>query len=302
MSDIPTYSEFGIDVLDVFYQDYVAAIFFFEDEYHEAVYERVLLRLMPRLRPFQVICLGGKTKLIAKAKEQRPAGAKWIFVLDKDFDDLVGSIFVHSDVYYLHAFSFENYLVDLRALINLAVDMNPRRLTVKLATQRCDAFSVYWTRLCASLERVCRVFAVARRYRVDIRTTKISIDDLLEGADPENPCPTDEWYQSYIERFRGVLQGDAEWLSDVEFLEAELKRAFDKNPRVTFPEVSIVDHLPGKHLLGCVIRAVERWLDVRLSNLDVVELYARLVGHTDLRRLAYLAERISGDHPELIAS
>lgn len=302
MSDIPAYSEAGIDVLDAFYQDYVAAIFFFEDEYHEAVYERVLLRLMPRLRSFQVICLGGKTKLIAKAKEQRPAGAKWVFVLDKDFDDLVGSVFVHSDVHYLHAFSFENYLVDLRALINLAVEMNPRGFTVNLAARRCDAFPAYWTRLCASLERVCRVFAVARRYRVDIQTTKVSIDDLLEGADPEDPRPTDEWYQRYIERFRGALHGDNEWLSNVELLETELNRAFDKDPRVTFPEVPIVDHLPGKQLLGCVIRAVEHWLEVRLSSLDVVELYARLVGHTDLGRLAYLAERISGNHPELIAS
>lgn len=113
MDDIPTYSEAGLDVIDAFYQDYVAAIFFFEDEHHESVYERILLRLIPTLRSFQVICLGGKTKIIAKAKEARPLGAKWLFVLDKDFDDLLGSVFSHKDVYYLRAFSLENYLIDL---------------------------------------------------------------------------------------------------------------------------------------------------------------------------------------------
>ena len=175
MSDIPAYSEAGTDVLDAFYQDYVAAIFFFEDEHHEAVYERILMRLIPKLRSFQVICLGGKSKLIAKAKEVRPVGAKWLFVLDKDFDDLLGSIFVHEDVYYLRAFSLENYLVDLPGIISLAVEMNPRGLTVRAAREQCRAFPAYIARLRASLERIGRLFVVARRYRVDIQTTKLSV-------------------------------------------------------------------------------------------------------------------------------
>ncbi len=266
------------------------------------MYERTLLRLIPKLRSFQVICLGGKTKLIAKAKEQRPPGAKWLFVLDKDFDDLIGAVFVHNDVYYLRAFSFDNYLVDLQALIHLCVEINPRELTVQQARRRCDGFAAFWPRLCASLERVSRLFAVARRHRVGVQTTKMSVEELLADANPADPIPTDEWYQQYYERFREALRGNNEWLADSETLASELKRAFEKDARVEFPEVPIVDQLPGKLLLGCVIRAVELWLQVRLSSLDVVERYARLAGHSDLRRLAYLADRISSDHPELIAA
>lgn len=299
MDDIPAYSEAGIDVLDAFYQDYVAAIFFFEDEHHESVYERILLRLIPKLRPFQVICLGGKSKIIAKAKEARPAGAKWLFVVDKDFDDLLGSVFVHKDVYYLRAHSLENYLVDLPGVINLAVEMNPRVLTVRSARERCVAFPAYMLRLRSTLERINRLFVVARRHRVDISTTKLSVDELLDGAEVDDPVPTDEWYCRYLERFLGALPKSAEWLAQDESLQEELDRAFVKDARVTFPAVPVGDHLCGKHLLGCLLRAVQAWLGVTFQNLDVVELYARLAVHVDLRRLAFLEHAILADHPDL---
>ena len=300
VNDIPAYSEAGVDILDAFYQDYVAAIFFFEDEHHESVYERVLLRLFPRLRPFQVICLGGKTKIIAKAKEVRPAGAKWLFVVDKDFDDLVGSVFLHKDVYYLRAFSLENYLVDLSAIINLAVEMNPRVLTVRLARERSASFPGYMLRLRTSLERINRLFVVARRHRVDISTTKLSVDELLDGSEVDDPVPTEEWYAQYLEKFLGALPKAADWLALDESLQTELDRAFVRDPRVAFPAVLVGDHLCGKHLLGCLLRAAQVWLGVAFRDLDVVELYARLTAHADLKRLAFLEHQITADHPDLI--
>lgn len=300
MSDIPAYSEAGIDVLDAFYQDYVAAIFFFEDEYHEAVYERILMRLIPKLRSFQVICLGGKSKIISKAKEVRPVGAKWLFVLDKDFDDLLGSMFVHDDVYYLRAFSLENYLVDLPAIISLAVEMNPRGLTVRAAREQCSSFPAYFARLRASLERIGRLFVVARRYRVDVQTTKLSVSDILQGAEAEEPIPTDEWYAQYLGLFVSGLPRTGEWLAQEELRQAELDRAFTKDDRVTFPVVPAADHLCGKHLLGCVLRASQSWLGVSFHDLDVVELYARLAAHVDLKRLAFLEHAIATEHPDLL--
>lgn len=300
MDDIPAYSEAGIDVLDAFYQDYVAAIFFFEDEHHESVYERILMRLIPKLRTFQVICLGGKSKVIAKAKEARPAGAKWLFVLDKDFDDLLGSVFVHDDVYYLRAFSLENYLVDLSGIISLAIEINPRGLTAHAARARCSAFPSYMARLRASLERIGRLFVVARRHRVDVPTTKISVDELLRGADGGEPIPTDEWYAQYLGRFLAGLPKNAEWLAQDEMLQVEIERAFAKDARVTFPAIPAADHLCGKHLLGCLLRASQTWLGASFRDLDVVELYVRLVGHVDLKRLAFLEHAIVAGHPDLI--
>lgn len=300
MSDIPAYSAAGLDALDSFYQDYVAAIFFFEDEHHEAVYERIIFRLIPKIKSFQVICLGGKAKVIAKAKERRPPGAKWLFVLDKDYDDLLGSVFVRDGVYYLRSFSLENYLVDLAGIVRLAVEMRPRELTFQTAVARCTLYPTFLTRLTRQLEKIGRLFVVARRHRVEIQTTKLSVDELLVGADEDQPIPTDDWYSSYLQRFRNSLPGGAEWLAENEALDSEVARAFERDPRCEFPDIEKVDHLCGKHLLGCVLRACQSWLEVRFVQLDVVELYARLAAQVDLRRLSYLAEAMVRDQPELV--
>ena len=213
---------------------------------------------------------------------------------------MLGSVFVHDDVYYLRAFSLENYLVDLAAIIGLAVEMNPRGLTVRTARERCSAFPAYMVRLRASLERIGRLFVVARRHRVDVPTTKVSIDELLNGADVDDPIPTEEWYIQYLGRFLARLPKTAEWLVQDELRQAEIDRAFAKDSRVNFPAIPVADHLCGKHLLGCLLRASQCWLGVSFRDLDVVELYARLSAHVDLKRLAFLEHAIAADHPDLI--
>ena len=117
-SDIPEYSEFAKQVLDIFHLDSVDVIFFFEDEGYESVYEKLISRMFPQLRSVAVICLGGKTKCVAKAKETPKSNRKipYIFILDKDFDDLLNGVELIPNVYYLQKFSIENYLVDLPAL------------------------------------------------------------------------------------------------------------------------------------------------------------------------------------------
>jgi hypothetical protein len=141
---------------------------------------------------------------------------------------------------------------------------------------------------------------VARRHRVNIPTTKLSVSDLLEGSDVADPIPTEEWYAQYLSRFLGALPKSAEWLAQEELRHGELERAFVRDPRANFPAVSIPDHFCGKHFLGCLLRAAQAWLGVSFSDLDVVELYARLAAHIDIKRLMYLEHAISADHPDII--
>lgn len=302
MDDIPSYSKAGKASIDVFYQDYVSAIFYFEDENHESVYERLLFRLLPGIRPFKVVCLGGKTILIAKAKAIRQEGAnatKQVFILDKDFDDLLGTIFIDEDVHYLHAFSIENYFVDLNGIINLAIERNSRNLTFNSALACCANYSCFVERLQQCLVRISRLFVVARKHRVDVKTTKLSVKELLEGADDGMPIPTEEWYSNYLTNFKDNLPPNAEHLANDDCLNFELERAFTKHDRVEFPDIPITDHICGKHYFMCLLRAVEKWIGIKLSDMDVVELYIRLASHIDLKRLDFLRQKILSTYPDL---
>lgn len=299
MKDIPVYSEDALDVLDIFYQDYVAAIFYFEDSEHESFYERILSRLIPNIKPFQVLCLGGKTKVIAKSKEPGMTGARRIFILDKDFDDVLGSIYCGKGVYYLRSFSIENYLVDLLALLKTAVELDARRLTVAAALQRCVGFSQYSSRLTARLLEIARIFVVARKYRVSIETTKMSVESLLRDSDEGDPIPTEDWVDRYKNEVVKSTLGENEWLNDDAALHVALSEAFVRPQAVEFPTVADQAHICGKHLWGCVVRYVQRSLGVQLLDMDSVELYLRVAAHINVTKLNYLRDAILADYPEL---
>lgn len=300
MGGIPQYSSDALEILDVFYQDYVSAIFYFEDSHHESVYEALVNRLVPKIRSFQVICLGGKTKMIAKTKESRPAGAKWIFVLDKDFDDLLDTVYSGENVYYLRAFSIENYLADWMPLAKIAVEIRARDLTYASAKSRCSNFPDYFLRLKSRLLSVSKLFVVARRYRVSIETTKMSIENLLAGSDLDSPIPTDEWMIDYKSRIQANAHGSNEWLADEAALQVAIDCALESLNNTPISVENADAHICGKHLLGCIIRYVQRALDVQLLEIDSVELYLRMITHANLSRLDFLRDSIIRDHPDLV--
>jgi hypothetical protein len=300
VSDVPSYSDEARDVLELFYLEYVDAVFYFEDSNHESVYERLLRRLMPDLKPFAVVCLGGKTKVIAKAKEVRPRGIRRLFVLDKDYDDLLGSMVTIDSTYYLRMFSIENYLASLHPLLQVAVEVDAQRLTLAQAEAKCGSFDAYFVRLSHRLEKLSRLFVVARRFRVDIETTKASVDGLLEGADPDNPMPTEEWIAAYRTRLQSRAHGANEWLANDDALDAVLGSAFDRDEALDFPVIEARGHLCGKHLLGCMLRYVQKAVEASILKIDTVELYLRIVGHAQLDRLNYLRDAILGDHPDIV--
>lgn len=61
VDDIPTYSEEGRDAIELLHLDYVSFFFYFEDDHHESVYERLIEKLFPKINGVvAVICLGGK--------------------------------------------------------------------------------------------------------------------------------------------------------------------------------------------------------------------------------------------------
>lgn len=300
MSDIPAYSDDARSVIALFYQGYVAATFFVEDDDHESVYERILLKLLPMAKSFAVVCLGGKSKAIAHAKEPRPEGMQHIYLLDKDYDDLLGELVDIPDVFYLRAYSIENYLVDFRAITAVAVEMNARELTMAKALTRCADFPAYYDKLCLNLKELARIFVVARRNRVSTQTTKMQVSEILTGSDQDRPIPTDEWVAQFKLRVQSKAYGANEWLADDTAFQVALESAFHVSASIRFPTVEPEAHICGKHLLGCVLRYLQNALGVKLATLDPVELYLRIVAHSSLQELFFLREQLSDRYPKLV--
>lgn len=302
MKDFPEYSAEAKDVLELFILDSVWAIFYFEDDLHESVYERLLERLIPNLRKFAVICSGGKTKLIAKAKENESKNRASIIIADKDFDDILGCL-VHGITgwYYLDKNCIENYFLDIDALKAICIEESYAELTNNRADRLLNDRDTFLTQLEQQYQQVTRLFLVARKYRVGIETTKMKIAKLLEGAEEEFPIPTNEWCLNYRKELQQeCTKMENEWLKEDDQLDLQLQDAFTPVNGAEQITKNITDHLNGKHMFGCLVRYVQSRLGVDLESLETQNLYLRLLMHLELSPLYPLRDKIIADYPQIV--
>lgn len=301
MKDFPEYSVEARDVLDLFVLDNVSTIFYFEDSEHESVYERVLEKLIPNLRKYAVICLGGKSKVITKAKETRPRDRTSIFIVDRDFDDFLGCMQTVDSLYYLDRCCMENYFLDTDALKSVCVEEKPAELSSNKADRLLHDKDSFLSQLEKRYQQITRLFIVVRRHRIDnMETTKMDVSKLLDGSDVDFPVPTVTWYESYRKELqKNCVTRATEWLQDDEQLNVQLQNAFVTGNGENIS--SIADHLNGKHLFKCLVKYVQVRLGVDIeSRIDSRTLYLRMLSHLSLNDLFPLKDRILGEHPEII--
>lgn len=298
--DALNYSEHARESLDFFETDFVDVFFYFEDEGHEVVYERFIMRLFPHLRHYRAICLGGKTKVIKKAKEERLEGNIYVFVVDKDFDDVLGVVETVPDLHYLRKYSLENYLFDVRAFIAVAAEEIGRKSSHAEIAKKLEDFPAFAGQLVNALIRLARYFIVARKYGVDIQTTKMPASDLLKESGQDWPIPSEGWMEKYRTDFKALCNNPRnEWLLDDECFNSQLQAAFSYQPAAAIGEVQAIDHVCGKHLIGCLSNFVDSRLQTALSAFDPPSLYTKLLNHVDMQPLRYLVNTLEQAYPKV---
>ncbi len=303
MSDFPEYSSEGKIGLAVINADWASAVFYCEDDLHEAFYDRLIKRIIPEIKPYYVVCMGGKSEVlkIAKNEDEVPSVTE-ICIVDKDYDDLLGEIALGAarKLIYLKKHSVENYLSQKEALINISIECRAKNyLSINQIQTLIDDFEDFNDRLINRLIEIGRYFVVAREHRVDIETSKTSSDDIYEDSEEIFPLPSDKWLDFYKDKFSGACALKHDWLNDANVLPGILSGAFN-NKHKNFPSLQPADHVVGKHLLGGMLRYFSTRLDVNLLDIDPIELYTRLALHISISELSYLRDEILIINPKLV--
>lgn len=243
-SGLPAYSRLGLGNKDLFLGQRNEVLIYCEDEGWEEFYWRLLNRVPLNFTIQDVFCVGGKGEALKRLKEPEVDGKKRIILVDKDFDDLTGSVRGDPGIVYLARYSIENYFVQESLLVDFVLDSSKRsrRADVK---QKLD-FDEVLRRMLEWYVDLCRKFIVARKFTVGIATTKQSGRTFfaIDGT------AIDAWFESYERDFRSALFEDAAWLLEEGVLEGQLASAFE--PQERFKGVcdgSPHAHLCGKHLL-----------------------------------------------------
>lgn len=233
---IPSYGSEALSNRDIFFVGVSGVHFFVEDEGQENLYIRLMSRCFPGVDSIEVFPQGGKPAVIAHAEAGHRgfSGIRRVYVLDKDFDDLLDEMKSIDGVFYWHQYSIENLLFDEAALVEVCVQEAPREKRCELAAKLgFDAALKEWA---PHLDRLHRAYYLVQRFSLGIKNTKCSVDDYVHRGRRSVFDPTK--IDQYIEIVRVALKKIGAVATDSDFEEMML---------AAYPKGEVA-HFNGKYL------------------------------------------------------
>jgi hypothetical protein len=278
---IPSWSPDALAAQDIFYSAFNDVNFYVEDKDQENLYLLILKRLFPKIRITQIFPLGGKKNVIAHANdpENQLNTHRAIYLVDKDFDDLLGHLIHKDNLFYLPKYCIENFLLEEDGIIEFAVEVQPKKTRDDHAKKL--AYSSFKETSIDKLELLFRLFFVVQRLNLGLK----NCDHPPERFSIKNhPAKIDG---SLINKYQVEVKNAA---MQTGLLQTE--NDFDSLVSKAFPKESAPDtNISGKFLMALTMHHIKQKL--KCANFDLDSLTYRLARHSKLLDLTPLAVGIS---------
>jgi hypothetical protein len=122
---IPTKSNSYLKGQDIFYVQFNDIFFYIEDENQENFFFCILKKLFPSIRLGKIFPLGGKEIVLEESRKNTGNKSK-VYIVDKDFDDILKRAENRANLFYLDRYSIENYLIENDSFIEYIISERPR--------------------------------------------------------------------------------------------------------------------------------------------------------------------------------
>jgi len=197
--DIPSRSADGLAALDIFYSEFNEINFYVEDIDQENLYEVVLRNLFPAVRIDRIFPLGGKQAVLAHMMSVENAGitAFRAYIVDKDFDDLLGIQVSHPNIFYLDRFCIENYILEESAIVEVVIESHPKKRRQDIARDLGISDMIEY--VLSSLKPLFICFACVQRFKLGLANC---------GEAPEKYCDKKRLWeidQNAFKAYQGLL-------------------------------------------------------------------------------------------------
>jgi hypothetical protein len=110
---------------DIFYVQFNEISFYIEDEDQENFFFCILKNLFPDIKIDKIFPLNGKENVINESNLNL-GNKKKIFIVDKDFDDILNKIKLNENLFYLERYSIENHLIEKDAIVEYVIGEKPK--------------------------------------------------------------------------------------------------------------------------------------------------------------------------------
>ena len=279
--DVPTRSAAGLAALDVFYAEFNEINFYVEDSEQENLYEVLLRGLFPKIRIDRIFPLGGKEAVLqhATSGSDDTLPAFRAYLLDKDFDDFLGGMVAHPNVFYLDRFCIENYLVDESAFVEIAVESQPRKRRKDLASMLDMRDRIRST--LDALRPLFVYFACVQRFSLDLQNV---------GSAPEMYCDPKRLWEpdpAVVVRYRSAVISEAKRIGVSPPLEDPIEDDRMEDAR-TADDHALVS---GKHLVAMMFHYLKS--KCSLGSITFDSFLYRLAKNCELSSLDGVAARVA---------
>jgi hypothetical protein len=252
--------------------------FYVEDIEQENLYFTILKNLFPDIRFDKIFPLGGKSNIFADAANNLGNKRK-VYLVDLDFDEILGIKNDSINIFYLDRYSIENYLLDLKAIKEIVKEHKPKLKEAEIQnTFNLEAFKMECQTLFSDL--VC-CYLIIQKYNLGIENVK---------------CDTARFCN--FTNVPAILK-DAQILAYHAQVKAALKII---NPRLKFEaQVKVfkkyfrkladaLNNIPGKYLLNFLKYRIRAIFD--LPQITLESFTYRLAKNCEFRDLLFLKKSV----------
>lgn len=274
LSSVPKRSSTAKHNFGILFDQFNEINFYVEDEFKENFYLQIFRKLFPKIRLDRIIGLGGKTKVIAAA-ESNQASKKDIYILDQDFDDILGLKENLPNIFYLNRYCIENYLIEQIAIRNIVKDEQ----TTAKAEQIDNVFHVnnFVSEISDLMMEVSPTFLMVRKFGLSI-----GFFDINTPRDIDFTSTPYSWKGNELFYYKDQLR------LEFETKNSELDYDTEYNwCKQYFANQHLIINTPGKYLLRLIKDKVKTDLGV-VKYTSYESFNYRIGNHCNLTSLNFL--------------
>lgn len=154
---------------DIVWSQFNDVNFYVEDMEQENFYFEILKKLFPKIKFERIFPLGGKLNIFTDAA-LNVGDKKKVYIVDLDFDEILGKKNLSENIFYLEKYSIENYLIDPEAIKKIIIEEKP-----KVKVNEIDALfdiNTFYAECHALFPELISYYLTIQKYELGIENVK----------------------------------------------------------------------------------------------------------------------------------
>lgn len=255
---IPSKTEAYIAGEDIFYVQFNDINFYIEDEEQENFFFCILKNLFPDIRIEKIFPLLGKDNVIEESRENI-GNKKKVYIVDMDFDDILGKIEENSNLFYIERYCIENYLLEKNAIVEYVIGERPR-LSKRNVINQLD-FEACIDSISQTITKIVHLHIVVQEKCNHLKNVSLNPERFVQFRNNAFSITDSE-----VEKYKNDIQAELDKIDKRLSVNGQYNKVRKLLPLKTIDQC--LKHIPGKYLIKMVKQRIESMFNLASRNCD----------------------------------